>query len=118
MATPRSGIPWFDMEEVPYRASRLFRALSNPKAYALCRLLEEGKEREVGELVETLGRHQATVSKILRTLRDLNIVRYQKVGKSTFYTLKHGPTLKKLLRCAEEYIRIADPDFQQGSAHG
>lgn len=109
----RRTIEWRDMGEIPYRASRLMRALSNPKAYALCRLLLERKEMDTSEMARQLGRSTAAVSKILRNLRDLNIVRYQKSGDRTWYTLKHPRQLRNLLSAAESFIREAERRLEQ-----
>lgn|GEM_PF-1560826 len=98
--SPRD-IDWFDMEEIPYRASRLLKALGNPKTYALARLLLEKDVLTVEQMARALKRSQPTISKILRTLRDLEVVRYQRKGNEVYYTLKDKRPLGALLDEAE-----------------
>ena len=113
MGKSKNRIEWSDMAEIPFRASRLFRALSNPKAYSLCRLLLERGSMEVGEMVTALDRSQPAVSRILRGLRDLNVVRYQKSGKATVYKIKHPGKLRSILDRGEAYIRHAEEDLER-----
>lgn len=118
MARKPETIEWNDMKERRFRASRLFKALSNPKAYDLCRLLLEQGAMEVAELSQALGRSQPAISRILRTLRDLNVVRYQKADGSTFYTAKHPRKLAALLDIAEAYITFADEALEPPASPG
>ncbi|MHC4598589.1 MAG: hypothetical protein ACYS47_06255, partial [Planctomycetota bacterium] len=80
-------VDWFDMEEIPYRASRLLKTLGNPKTYALLRLLLAEEVLAVEDMATRLNRSAWNVSKILRPLRDLEIVRYQRAGRRSLYTL-------------------------------
>jgi DNA-binding transcriptional ArsR family regulator len=43
------------------------------------------KERAVGDIVATLGVEQPSVSKHLRVLRDVGLVRVRREGRSMFY---------------------------------
>jgi DNA-binding transcriptional regulator GbsR (MarR family) len=70
---------------------------------------------EVGEMVKALDRSQPAVSRILRTLRDLNVVRYQKARKLTLYKVKHANELQSLLDCGEAYIRNSEVDLERAS---
>jgi predicted transcriptional regulator len=111
MSKSRSGIPWKDMAEVSYRLARLFRALSNPKALAACELLLEGEEFEPRELARLLRRDLTTVSRILRDLRQLNVVRYQKTASGTWYTIKHPEEFAALLASGKRFIRHSEEDL-------
>jgi DNA-binding transcriptional ArsR family regulator len=100
----KGDVNWFDMAEVPYRASRMLKALGNPKAYALVLLLAEHGALEVDEIVRLLDRSKPAVSNILRALRDLEIVRYQRKGAAVIYTLKAPESLREILRRCETYV--------------
>ena len=107
MTRIREKIDWFDMPEVPYRASRIFRALGNPKAYAIAMLLLKNPVLSVEQISVSLNRSQPTVSKTLRILRDLDLVRYQRQGNSVVYTCKDGGSLERLLAAAEDCAKRA-----------
>lgn len=101
------NIDWFDMEEIPYKASRLLKALGNPKAYALVQLLLREEVLTVEEMSWKLNRSPWAVSKILRPLRDLEVVRYQKKGRHSLYTLKDRKGIQVLVGGAEGFARRA-----------
>lgn len=98
---------WDDMAEVPYRASRLLKALGNPKAYALVHLLLEEDVLNVESMARVLDRSHGAVSKTLRALRDLEVVRYQREGKEVYYTLKDRDAIRTVLTGAEAFARRA-----------
>jgi DNA-binding transcriptional ArsR family regulator len=98
-------IDWFDMPEPDYRASRLLKALGSPKAFALVKLLARHDVLNVEEMASQLHRTPSDVSKMLKPLRDLDVVRFQKDGRYTLYTLKDRKSMETLLHDAEEYTR-------------
>jgi len=100
----RQDVDWFDMPEIPYRASRVLKTLGNPKAYALVHLLLEQEVLSVNEMAKYLHRASWTVSKILRPLRDLDVVRYQREGRGSLYTLKDPKRTRALLKASEEFV--------------
>ena len=112
MARSRKTIAWCDMREIPYRAARLFRSLSNPKAYQLVQELMENGETEFGDLVTLLDRSRSRVSQILKALRDLNVVRYQKVESETWYRLKHPREIRRVLESAETFVVRSEQDLE------
>ena len=99
----RQDVDWFDMDEVEYRASRLLKALGNPKTYALIKLLRAREVLSVDEMARELNRAQPTVSKMLRPLRDQEVVRYQRVGNVSYYTLKDPEAIARILKEAETH---------------
>jgi DNA-binding transcriptional ArsR family regulator len=104
---PTREIDWYDMPETEYRGSRLMRALGSPKNYALVKLLMKHGPLPVEEIAARLNRVPWDVSKMLRPLRDLDVVRFQKDGRYTLYTLKDPEGLGDLVRGAEAYARKA-----------
>jgi ArsR family transcriptional regulator len=68
------------------RMTRTFRALGDPTrarvVLALC-----AEELCVGDLARLLGTSPSVISHQLRVLRDLDLVRARRQGKSTYYAL-------------------------------
>jgi ArsR family transcriptional regulator, lead/cadmium/zinc/bismuth-responsive transcriptional repressor len=64
-----------------------FKALSDPTRtkiiYALC----QENELCVHDIAAVIGTTDSAISHQLRTLRNMKLVKYNKVGKSTFYSL-------------------------------
>ncbi len=64
--------------------SDVFNAVAEPRRREILTVLV-GRERSVGELVELLGLEQPSVSKHLRVLREVELVRVRREGKQMFY---------------------------------
>ena len=64
-----------------------FKAISDPTRakiiYALC----QENELCVGDLAAIIGTTNSAISHQLKTLRNMKLVKYNKVGKLTFYSL-------------------------------
>jgi DNA-binding transcriptional ArsR family regulator len=73
--------------EIRYRASRVCRVLGNPTAYELLHILQKGK-RTPHELARMLGVSITTVSHVLRSLRQLDLIRYEVKHKQRIYWIK------------------------------
>ena len=104
-ATNNGKVDWFDMPEEDYRSSRIFRALGSPKAFSVIKLLLENEHLSVEEITSRLKRSKWNTSKILRPLRDLDIVRYQKDGRWTLYTLKDRAGMRSIVAAAAGYMK-------------
>jgi DNA-binding transcriptional ArsR family regulator len=66
--------------------SDVFNAIAEPQRREILVLLRAG-ERPVNELAEELGMTQPGVSKHLRVLREVGLVRDRKAGKQRLYRL-------------------------------
>lgn len=64
--------------------SDVFNAVAEPRRREILTVLV-GRERSVGELVELLGLEQPSVSKHLRVLREVELVKARREGKQMFY---------------------------------
>ncbi|MBE0432859.1 winged helix-turn-helix transcriptional regulator [candidate division WOR-3 bacterium] len=73
--------------EKRYRASMICRALGNPTAYEVLTLLGE-KKMTPDELARSLGVSVATVSQVLRVLRNLDRVKYEVNWRQRLYRVK------------------------------
>ena len=64
--------------------SDVFNAIAEPRRRAILRLLAPG-ERPVGEVVAALRLTQPSVSKHLRVLQEVGLVRARRDGRRVFY---------------------------------
>ncbi|WP_306204282.1 ArsR/SmtB family transcription factor [Actinoplanes sp. RD1] len=67
-----------------------FNAVAEPRRRQILDLLMAG-ERPVGELVELLGLAQPQVSKHLRVLREVDLVRVRDEGRQRLYRVHAAP---------------------------
>jgi DNA-binding transcriptional ArsR family regulator len=65
-------------------SSDVFNAIAEPQRRAILTLLA-GDERPVGDIVEALELAQPSVSKHLRVLRDVGLVRARRDGRRVLY---------------------------------
>ncbi len=73
--------------ELHYRSSRICRVLGNPTAYEILKSL--GKSRkQPSEIATDFKLALPTISAALRSLRQLDLVRYEVVGKGKIYFVK------------------------------
>jgi DNA-binding transcriptional ArsR family regulator len=67
-----------------------FNAVAEPRRRQILDLLAQG-ERPVNDLVAQLGLAQPLVSKHLRVLREVDLVRVRDEGRQRLYRLNPGP---------------------------
>ncbi|GAA0541896.1 metalloregulator ArsR/SmtB family transcription factor [Paractinoplanes ferrugineus] len=76
-----------------------FNAVAEPRRRQILDLLAQG-ERPVNDLVEMLGLAQPQVSKHLRVLREVDLVRVRDQGRQRLYRLNAAP-----LRSIHDWLR-------------
>lgn len=76
------------MPETEYRASRICRVLGNPTAYQIIKLLIISGKKQPAEIADELGLTLTLVSYTLRTLRNVDLVRYDINKNKKVYWLK------------------------------
>ena len=86
----------------PDLTSKFFRGLADPTRVKILYLLLEG-DRNVGELVESVGSSQGRVSSHLACLRWCGYVISYREGKNVYYTLA-DPRVKELLELAQRIL--------------
>lgn len=69
------------------RLAETFKALSDPTRLRIVSLLDAA-ELCVCDLAAALGMSQSAVSHQLRTLRDMDLVRWRREGRQVFYALE------------------------------
>ena len=70
-------------------SSDVFNAVAEPQRRAILDFLA-ADERPVGDIVDALGLAQPSVSKHLRVLRDVGLVRARRDGRQVFYRTNAG----------------------------
>lgn len=96
----------FDMikelqQEFVLELADFFKVFGDGTRIRILQILLEG-ERNVGELAEALEMSQSAVSHQLRVLRQNDLVKYRKEGKTVFYSLD------------DEHVRMV---LEQGMTH-
>jgi len=86
-----------------------FNAVAEPRRRQILDLLAQG-ERPVNDLVATLGLAQPLVSKHLRVLREVDLVRVRDEGRQRMYRLNAEP-LKPLHDWLSQYERAWSKRF-------
>lgn len=89
--------------ESEYRASRICRVLGNPTAYKIIKLLLE-EETTPTQLARELNVTVATVSVVLRNLRNIDLIRYEAKANERVYWIKN-PTLAEIVTKLEESVK-------------
>jgi DNA-binding transcriptional ArsR family regulator len=79
-----------------------FNAVAEPRRREILALLV--RERPVGELVSALGLEQPSVSKHLRVLRDVGLVRVRRCGRQMMYR-----TNAEAIRPLHEWTKTFEP---------
>lgn len=82
------------MLEGEYRASRICRVLGNPTAYQIMKILKLKTKKSPTEISLKLGLTITNTSKTLRSLRQIDLVRYDTKGREKKYYLKDESILK------------------------
>lgn len=92
--------------EIRYRASRICRTMGNPTAYEVLHILKKG-ERTPEELAKLLGVSLPTISQVLRSLRDLDLVRYEVKWRNRIYWIKTNVVVKVMTNL-EQLVKIIE----------
>jgi len=92
--------------EIRYRASRICRAMGNPTAYEVLHILKKG-ERTPAELAKLLGVSLPTISQVLRSLRDLDLVRYEVKWRNRIYWIKTDVVIRVMANL-EQLVKIIE----------
>jgi DNA-binding transcriptional ArsR family regulator len=87
-----------------------FAALAEPNRFRIVELLRSGA-RSVNEIGERLDLNQPQVSKHLRVLRDVGLVRVEPRAQQRVYELQAKP-LRQMNDWLERYRRVWDARFE------
>ncbi|MDG1850314.1 MAG: metalloregulator ArsR/SmtB family transcription factor [Flavobacteriales bacterium] len=76
--------------------AEIFKALSNPLRLNMVKLLATSDQMNVTEIYKNLNIKQAIASHQLNILRNKNILHSERIGKKTFYSLKHRQIIEAI----------------------
>lgn len=93
------------MQELPYRATRILKALGNPLRYRILTMLT-AQSATPTELARGLNRPRFVISRNLALLRALDLVGYHPRGPCLLYHAKYD-AVQPLLHAAEHCARAA-----------
>jgi len=82
-------------------AANMLRAIAHPMRIAILSFLESEKSLTVTQIHERLGIEQSTTSHHLGILKDKGVLVSKRVGKNTFYSLKHN-SLSHIVNCVSK----------------
>lgn len=74
------------LEEDKKKVSNLFKVIQDPTRIDILYLLKD-KKLSVTEIKDNLNMSQSAISHQLRVLKDVNLVKDERVGKNVFYSL-------------------------------
>jgi len=81
-------------------AAEMLKAIAHPMRIAIVGYLDGEVKLTVTEIHERLGIEQSTTSHHLGILKDKGVLNSKRVGKNTYYFLKHT-ALSGILECIE-----------------
>jgi DNA-binding transcriptional ArsR family regulator len=97
-----------EMQTAAGQACRLMKVLANPDRLLILCQLSQG-ERRVGELEESLGIVQPTLSQQLTVLRDEALVSTRREGKNIHYALT-SPEALAVMQVLYEQFCVSDKE--------
>ena len=75
-------------EELIMKTSEFFKALSDFSRLKIIKTLLKNKEQNVSSLCKDVTMSQTAVSNQLKTLKEVNLVKTRREGKSIYYSIK------------------------------
>ena len=96
--------------ELHYRSSRICRVLGNPTAYEIVKLLKNTEMRPT-EISSAFGLSLPTICDTLRSLRQLDLVRYETRQDGKFYFIKDVKILEVMHKIERLVIRIRTREY-------
>jgi len=91
------------MLEKEYRASRICRVLGNPTVYQIMKYLSLKDKDSPSQIAKKLGLTITNVSKTLRNLRQVDLVRYETENFVKKYFIKDKSVIEVILSL-EKYV--------------
>lgn len=96
--------------ETHYRSSRICRILGNPTAYEILKVLSRNRLTPT-ELALELGLSLSTICDALRSLRQLDLVRYEAAREGKYYFVKDEAIFSVLDRLEYLIRRIRTTEY-------
>jgi DNA-binding transcriptional ArsR family regulator len=100
------------MPAVPRRPAPVFAALGDATRLRLLEQLGRGRALSISALTRESGLTRQAVSKHLRVLSDVGLVRDRSVGREHLYEI-HAAPLREAVAWCEQYRRFWEDSFDQ-----
>jgi len=88
------------------KASLMLKAMAHPMRVAILNLLIDGKKLTVTEIHFALGIEQSTTSHHLGILKDKGVLKSERDGKNSFYSVKNK-SLEQIIECLNKCTECA-----------
>lgn len=98
------------ISELHYRSSRICRVLGNPTAYEILKTLSKSKKRP-SEIAHDFGLSLPTICASLRSLRQLDLVRYETKSDGKLYFIKNATILSVMNQIEHLVKRIKTKEY-------
>ena len=86
------------------RAANMLKAIAHPRRIAILNYLDDGKKLNVTEIHKLLNIEQSTTSHHLGILKDKGVLSSHRIGKHSYYFLKHDK-LSSIVECVSQCSR-------------
>lgn len=96
--------------ELHYRSSRICRVLGNPTAYELLKVLAKNEMRPT-RIASEFGLSLQTICDALRSLRQLDLVRYETRQDGKYYFIKDETVLSAMREIERLVGRIRTKEY-------
>lgn len=96
--------------ELHYRSSRICRVLGNPTAYEILKVLSKSRKRP-SEIAADFGLSLPTTCAALRSLRQLDLVRYETTREGRLYFIKDETVLSAMNQIEYLVKRIKTQEY-------
>jgi len=96
--------------EIHYRASRICRTLGNPTAYEMLHILKKAQKTPKA-LAQELGVSISTISHVLRSFRQLDLLRYDVKLNQRAYWIKEDMITEVMDMLEDLITRIKTKDY-------
>jgi len=83
------------------RAASMLKAIAHPMRIAILNYLDDGKQLNVTEIHKLLNIEQSTTSHHLGILKDKGVLSSRRIGKHSYYFLKHN-NLSNIVECVSK----------------
>jgi DNA-binding transcriptional ArsR family regulator len=87
------------------QAANMLKAIAHPIRILIMDCLQDGKEHSVTEIHKKLEIEQSVTSHHLGILKDKGVLASRRIGKNTYYFLKHV-NIRTLLDCINSCCRL------------
>ena len=102
------------MSELNKNIADFLRILGEQTRLDILDLLKDG-EKSAGQIEDTLGKSQSTISQHLKTLIETDLISFEKKGTTKFYCIKYDYVFK-ILTFVQSFVITLESEKRRKSA--